>query len=86
MHFINCGPTVKYLSGGLGNYAEVAVPNIENVFKKAYAKLSEDRKYMEGVVSPRLLKSVVDEAAFTNDEIAAKYFGGVLASALQLSA
>lgn len=73
------GPTADYLGKGLQQFAEKRVENIERIFKKATEKLGE-RIDAPGEVPPRVLKTVIDEGSFCDDELAAEYFGGVLAS------
>lgn len=48
-------------------------------FKKATQKLG-DRIETEGSVSPRVLKHVVDEGRFCEDELTSEYYIGILAS------
>lgn len=73
------GPTADYLGKGLQQFAEKRIENIERIFKKAAEKLG-DRIDSPGEVPPRVLKAVIDEGSFCDDELAAEYFGGVLAS------
>lgn len=73
------GPTADYVGSGLKNWAEIRVKNVGRIFEKAAEKLGE--KIEEpGNVSPRVLKEILDEGSFCDDELAAEYFGGVLAS------
>jgi len=73
------GPTADYLGGGLKDFAEIRIKTISRIFQKAHAKLG-DRIEIEGSVSPKVLRAVLNEGSFCDDELSAEYFGGVLAS------
>lgn len=73
------GPTADYLGGGLRNWTEKGAQNLGAVFRNATHKLG-DRIEQPGTVPPKVLKAVLDEGAFSEDPLAAEYFGGVLAS------
>ena len=74
-----CGPSAKYLSKELESYTRLGVKNLKRVFTKA-AKRLETRRKKEGTVPPRVLKSVLQEGYFCEDELQAEYLGGILAS------
>ncbi|HEY5743227.1 MAG TPA: hypothetical protein VIS99_11860 [Terrimicrobiaceae bacterium] len=73
------GPTTDYLGGELRSYTEKGASNLRRIFKNAGDKLG-DRLNEPGQVSPKVLKNVLEEGYFSEDELAAEYFGGVLAS------
>ncbi len=73
------GPTAEYLGDGLRNWTEQRVHNVNNIFKKAKAKLG-DRIDEPGSIPPRVLKEILDEGSYCDDPLTAEYFGGVLAS------
>lgn len=73
------GPTADYIGIGLRNWAEKRVQNAGRIFVKAAEKLG-DKIDEPGTVPPRVLKEVLDEGSYCDDELAAEYFGGVLAS------
>jgi len=73
------GPTAEYLGGGLANWTERAVKNTGRVFEKAARKLGRQIN-QPGAVPPKVLKGILEEAPFCDDELGAEYFGGVLAS------
>lgn len=73
------GPTADYVGGELRGLVEKCNINLDRVFQKAARKLG-NRLEEDGQVSPRVLKHVIDEARFCEDELAAEYYGGVLAS------
>lgn len=73
------GPTADYVGGEVQGFVEKCNINVDQIFVKARNKLG-DRLEDEGIVSPRVLKSVLDEGRFCEDEVAAEYYGGVLAS------
>lgn len=73
------GPTADYVGTGLRGWAEKRVQNAGRIFAKAAEKLGNKIDEV-GSVSPRVLKEVLDEGSYCDDELMAEYFGGVLAS------
>jgi len=73
------GPTADYLGIGMRDWTERKVQNVGRVFESARKKLG-DRLEGPGAVPPKVLKGILDEGAFCDDELASEYFGGVLAS------
>ena len=73
------GPTAEYLGDGLRDFTKRRAENINRIFQKASEKLGS-RIESPGEVPPRVLKVVLNEGSFCDDELAAEYFGGVLAS------
>ena len=74
------GPTADYVGGEVKGFVEKCNVNLEVIFQKAVRKLG-DRIGDKGAVNPRVLKHIVDEGRFCEDELVAEYYGGVLASA-----
>ena len=74
------GPTADYLGGEARGLVEKCNINLDNILKIAVRKLGS-RIGDPGTVSPRVLRHVVDEGRFVDDELVAEYYGGVLASA-----
>jgi hypothetical protein len=73
------GPTADYLGGELKDLVEKSRKNLASVFIRAERKCGE-RIDEAGAVNPRVLKHVYDEARFSEDDLLAEYFAGVLAS------
>lgn len=73
------GPTAEYLGEGLRDLAKRRTENIGRILQNAYKKLG-DKLDEPGTVSPRVLKTVINEGSYCEDKIAIEYFGGVLAS------
>ena len=73
------GPTADYLGGEIKNFTQKCNVNLSEVFERAKRKLGP-RIDDPAQVNPRVLKGVLSEGAFAEDEIAAEYFGGVLAA------
>lgn len=73
------GPSADYLGGELKDLVQKSQRNLASVFQRAERKcgpkLEED-----GAVNPRVLKHIYDEARFSDDDLLAEYFAGVLAS------
>jgi hypothetical protein len=73
------GPTADYLGGEIRTYAEKGAHNLGRIFKHAETTLGS--KIDEpGQVPPKVLKEILQEGYFCEDELSAQYFGGVLAS------
>ncbi|HDZ8843154.1 TPA: hypothetical protein RUX01_002645 [Aeromonas dhakensis] len=73
------GPTADYVGGEIQGLVEKCNINLDNIFIKASKKLGV-RAEENGVVSPRVLKHVLDEGRFCDDELTAEYYAGVLAA------
>jgi hypothetical protein len=73
------GPSADYLGDGLKTLTEKGVSNIQRVFRSAERKLGSKMNHA-GQVPPRVLKNILNEAYFCDSEVAAEYFGGILAS------
>jgi hypothetical protein len=73
------GPTADYLGTGLADWTRRAVKNTGRVFENAARKLG-GKIDQPGAVPPKVLKGILEEAPFCDDELGAEYFGGVLAS------
>jgi hypothetical protein len=73
------GPTADYLGEGLKGWTEKRRENLGRIFGKADDRMTDEQRH-RGSVPPKVLKSVLDDGSFCDDELAASYFGGVLAS------
>lgn len=73
------GPTAEYLGETAKGLVEKCVINLDNIFKKMIRKLGK-KMDKPGGVSPRILNHVLDEGRFWEDEVAAEYYGGILAA------
>lgn len=73
------GPTAEYLGEKLLKAVTKVDENLCNVIAIGYRKLG-DQINIQGSVPPRVLKHVVDEAQYCEDELLAEYLGGILAS------
>jgi hypothetical protein len=73
------GPTAEYLGAGLKNWTELRVGNVARIFRKASERLGSDID-TPGSVPPKVLKEVLEEGSYSDDELTAEYFGGILAS------
>ena len=74
------GPTADYLGGELQAFTEKRVNNIKNIFLNARDKLGDKRLNGPGSVSPKVLKVIINDGSYSDDDLAVEYFGGVLAS------
>lgn len=73
------GPTSEYIGEQLREWTEKKVKNTANIFKNAEKKLGASINE-EGKVSPKVLKGILDDGAWCEEELQVEYFGGVLAS------
>lgn len=73
------GPTADYIGGEIKNLVEKCNINLNDIFTKAYRKLGK-KVDEDGVVPPRVLKCVLDDGRFCEDDLSKEYFAGVLAS------
>ena len=73
------GPSADYVGGEVKGFVEKCNINLDGIFSKAASKLG-NRMDEAGAVSPRVLKHVVDEGRFCEDNLTAEYYGGILAS------
>jgi hypothetical protein len=73
------GPTADYLGGEMQQFTERRLKTIGRIFRNA-AEKAQDRLDGPGAVPPRVLRDIVNEGSFQDDDLAVEYFGGVLAS------
>lgn len=73
------GPTAEYLGGELQEFTKKRIENVGRIFSKAEKKLGEEIN-KPGHVPPKVLKTIVNEGSYCEDNIAVEYFGGILAS------
>ncbi len=73
------GPTADYIGGEASNFVAKCNINLDVIFSNATKKLG-DKIETKGSVNPRVLKHVLDEGRFCEDELTGEYYGGILAS------
>lgn len=73
------GPTSDYIGEQLKEWTQKKVANTSKIFKNAEKKLG-DKINEEGTVPPKVLKGILEEGAWCEEELQVEYFGGVLAS------
>ncbi len=71
------GPTFEYLGTELRNWNSKRIENLKIIFGKAIEKSDLE---IEGNVSPRVLKEVINEGSWNEENITLEYFSGILAS------
>ena len=74
------GPTADYLGEGLRDFTQHRINTMGEIFGNASKKLG-DQLEAPGNVPPKILKTIINDASFSNDPLALEYFGGILASA-----
>ena len=70
------GPSLEYLGGELKHWTEIRLKNLRRIFENAGTKL---RNPEDGSVPPRVLRQVVNDGSFCDDQLFVEYFGGILA-------
>jgi hypothetical protein len=73
------GPTAEYLGTGLRDFAQHRVDNVKRIFQKANAFLGDNPPAGQAV-PPRVLRDVLNDGSYRDDELTASYYGGILAS------
>ena len=73
------GPTADYLGKSLKEVTQKRWETIGKIFLNAEKKLG-NKMDVPGQVPPKILKTIINDGSFSNDEISVEYFGGVLAS------
>lgn len=73
------GPTATYLGEGIQQFTEKRVRNIDRILSKAKDKLG-DKIDIDETVPSKVIKGIIVDGSFCEDELTAEYFGGVLAS------
>lgn len=73
------GPTAEYVGAGVRDFTERRVNNIKRIFQRADALLGNAPPAGEAV-PPRVLRDVLNDGSYRDDELAACYYGGILAS------
>ena len=72
------GPTFDYLGEEIKNLVEKRCKNIGAIFSKATYKIGTNIEE-PGEVSPRVLKQIIDEGSFCEDNLTQEYYAGLLA-------
>ena len=73
------GPTADYIGDKLQSWTRKRLENANDIFRNAENVLG-DKINEEGAVPPKVLKEVINEGTFCDDNLTKKYYGGVLAS------
>jgi hypothetical protein len=71
-------PTADYIGAGILQGTK-AVVNTVRVLANAVKRLGP-RLYAQGQAPPRVMREILDQAPFCDDELIAEYLGGILAS------
>jgi hypothetical protein len=74
------GPTADYIGDGLQNWAERRSENVRQIFGRAERRLGEEGLNRPGEVAPQVLKQILEDGSYCDDELGQEYFGGILAS------
>lgn len=74
------GPTADYLGEGMRDFTKKRIETMKAIFSNASKKLGSKLDEESGMVSPKVLKGIINEASYCADFLSVDYFGGVLAS------
>lgn len=70
------GPTSDYLGDELKLFTQKRINNIKRIFENADKKMNVEK----GSVPPKVLRSIINEGSYCDDDLSVEYFGGLLAS------
>jgi hypothetical protein len=73
------GPTADFLGTEMKEFAQRRKEAVGRIFRNA-AKKAQGRLDEPGAVLPRVLRDIVNQGSFQDDDLAVDYFGGALAS------
>ncbi len=73
------GPTADYIGGEIKGFVEKCNINLDRIFLKSVNKLGTRIEEPE-TISPRILKQIIDEGRFCDEELTSEYYAGILAS------
>jgi hypothetical protein len=73
------GPTADYVGEGVRSWAQHRVENVQRIFNAAEYKIENEVLSQPGAVPPRVLKGILDEGSFREDDVGVEYFAGLLA-------
>jgi hypothetical protein len=73
------GPTADYLGENLKDLVKKRLDTTNKIFQNGATKLG-GKIEEDGNVSPRVLKDILNEGSFCDNEVAIDYYGGILAS------
>ena len=75
------GPTADLLGDELRAWTERRLRNLGNIFSTLEHKYGSGgiEGLDEGAISPRVLRGILDEGSYIEDEVGTEYYGGVLA-------
>ncbi len=73
------GPTADLIGDGLKTFSGRALKNMGNIIRITILKMKE-KVDTSGEIPPKVIRGFLIKGPFIEDEIAAEYFGGVLAS------
>lgn len=71
------GPTIEYIGNEGKNLVERCNINLNEIFTKA-AEKAPHKLESQGQVSPRILRTLLNEAAFCSNNIVQEYYAGIL--------
>lgn len=74
------GPTADRLGSELEQWADRRIANVQRIFANAAGKLGGEGLERPGGVAPRVLKEILDDGSYWDEELGAEYFGGILAA------
>lgn len=73
------GPSAEYLGEGVKTWTEKRSENVKRIFQIGVDRLGEKIE-QPGSIPPKILRGIVNEGSFCEDQLTAEYFGGILAA------
>jgi hypothetical protein len=73
------GPSADYMGGEIKGLVEKCNINLNSIFVKACRKAGESLE-QDGQVNPRVLKGIVDDGRFCDEDLLKEYYAGILSS------
>jgi hypothetical protein len=72
------GPMTESIGEALGRFTDYRLGNVQRIAKVADRKSVKAGR--DGIVNPRIARSLLEEGSYCDDELMAEYFGGLLAA------
>jgi hypothetical protein len=73
------GPSADYMGGEIKGLVEKYNINLNSIFVKAFRKSGESLE-QDGQVNPRVLKGIIDDGSFCDEDLLKEYYAGILSS------
>lgn len=72
-------PSANVIGDHLASFTERRVENLQNINKSLEHKFGVDQLEDPGEVAPRIIRGLLEEGSYIEDDVGAEYFAGVVA-------